>query len=461
MRSLFLKIFVWCWVAMALIGGALVLSIALTQEQAFRPPPPLFERAMGRRRGPRGNSIVRQARRAAVLYAREGREGLISFLSQIEENGGVSANFFDAEGSELSGRPAVSGAAELASQVRDTGEVELKFGWSGLLVAAPAESPAGEGFVLVALLPRRLLGGVEPGDLVIRFLAVLVTAGALCYFLATYLTAPMLRLQKATRELAGGDLTARVGWGIDKRRDEFGELGRDFDRMAERIEQLIRSQQRLLADISHELRSPLARLNVALELARQRAGPQAAGALQRIERETDRMNQLIGQLLSLARLESDSDPARDEIVQLAPLVLETVADANFEAQSRDRSVRAIQTEDCALQGSSELLRSAVENIVRNAVRYTARGTTVEVSLRRTRADAVVAVRDFGPGVPEDALSELFRPFYRVDEARDRQSGGSGLGLAIAARIIRLHRGSIAARNAEGGGLLIEVGLPLG
>ena len=310
----------------------------------------------------------------------------------------------------------------------------------------------------------RIGWATRPAALALRLLVVVMTGGVVCYGLARYLTSPLGKLQKATQQLAKGDLTARVGSVLEKRGDEFGDLGRDFDLMAERIEWLVNSQRRLLSDISHELRSPLARLIVALELARKRTGSEAGASLDRIEREAERMNELISQLLGLARLDSGAESREEEDISLAALVQEVAADADFEASSQNRRVSVMESEDCVVTGSPELLRSAIENIVRNGLQYTARDSQVEIRLSCSqihgRDYAVVVVVDEGPGVPEDALEELFRPFYRVEEARDRLSGGSGLGLAIAERIIRLHGGTVEASNASKKGLQVEISIPL-
>lgn len=285
--------------------------------------------------------------------------------------------------------------------------------------------------------------------------------GALfCYWLARYLTSPVTKLRAATQQLAQGNLSARVGPAIGNRRDELASLGADFDVMAEQIETLINSQRRLLGDISHELRSPLARLNVALELAVQRAGPDATSALARIQREAENLNEMIGQLLALTRLESRTEELQKTELDLRQLVGEIVDDADFEARGSNRSVRFKATNECTVMGIEQLLRRAIENVIRNAVQYTPEGTEVEVALRIDSGDAVVTVRDRGTGVPESALTKIFHPFYRVDEARDREAGGVGLGLAIAERAVRLHGGRVTATNADGGGLIVTISLPI-
>ena len=262
------------------------------------------------------------------------------------------------------------------------------------------------------------------------------------------------------------------------RRDELASLAADFDEMAEKIQLLLDSQRRLLGDISHELRSPLARLNVALELARQRSGETAQSALERIQREAETLNEMIGQLLALTRLESGAEEISKTEFDLSLLLREIVKDADFEARARNRSVKLGSAMTAIVNGVPSLLRRAIENVVRNAVHHTAENTQVEIELLESAAqtghgvasestatwnganDAVsIVVRDHGPGVPTQALSEIFRPFYRVDEARDREAGGVGLGLAIAERAVRLHAGTIKASNAPDGGLLVTITLP--
>jgi two-component system sensor histidine kinase CpxA len=293
----------------------------------------------------------------------------------------------------------------------------------------------------------------------------LVISCLACYLLARYLTVPIVRLRDAARQLASGDLTVRVSPAAEKRWDEIGELAHDFDLMAERIQVLLTSQKQLLGNISHELRSPLARLNVALELARRQSTPEAGKFLDRIEWESERLNELIRQLLALTRLEGLMDRTRKELIDLTHLVQDIAADADFEARSRQRSVQLVEQERCTVIGVRDLLRSAVENVVRNAVWYTREGTAVEISLHsltnRGATQAIVNVRDHGPGVPEEMLLDLFRPFYRAGEVRERQTGGAGLGLAITERAILLHGGKIKALNAPDGGLIVEISIPFG
>jgi two-component system sensor histidine kinase CpxA len=281
--------------------------------------------------------------------------------------------------------------------------------------------------------------------------ALLVSAG-ICYLLTRYLTGPVLRLRAAARRLAEGDLSARAD-DQRPRRDEIGELVRDFNFMAGRVEALVTSQRQLISDISHELRSPLARVNATLGLARQRIGQNEL--FDRMERDTGRLNEMIGRILTVARLDMTTTSPEMRRTDLNALVSDIVSDAQWEASERKCRVDLVSDGDCHVDANPDLLRSAVENIVRNAVRYTTPGTAVEVQVQCRSVDAgaaVIRVSDRGPGVPAAELPNIFRPFYRVADARDRKSGGVGLGLAIAERVARVHGGSVHAENRAGGGL---------
>jgi signal transduction histidine kinase len=297
-------------------------------------------------------------------------------------------------------------------------------------------------------------------DLGVQALIFLVVGGGICYLLAWRLTAPVRRLRQAVQQLANGDLTARTGITRGQRGDEISELGGDFDRMAERIESLLLSQKQLVRDISHELRSPLARLQVALGLARRKASADAEQALNRIEQEAERLNGMIGELLTLSLLENGSALTQAEPVDLRELLDEVVQDADFEAAESNRRVLMFAKAGPPVSGNRELLRRAVENVIRNGVRYTDEGTTVEVLLDQDQQNhVVIRVRDHGPGVPEAMLEAIFQPFCRVEEARDRQSGGTGIGLAITARTVALHGGMVTAGNRPEGGLEVLIRLP--
>jgi len=443
-RSLYLKIFIWFWLAMIIINVVLFAAFALT-----RPTPT-------RRSWREIAQVGPNAQRAAEIYEQSGPAGLSTALQAIEKSSGVSATFFDESGNELSGRTVPPAAQELRAKAIESRDIEFHFAEQSTLVARPVVSAKGQRYIYIAHIPRPPFQPTFQ-TLGLRLLVVLVIGGIFCYWLARYLTQPILKLRTTTNELAGGNLGARVSTKLAKRRDEVGELGRDFNSMAERLESMVKAQQRLLGDISHELRSPLARLGVALGLARQRSGAEANGALDRIERESDNLNEMISQLLTLTRLESGTDVRKRTDVDLAALVKEVAEDADFEARSLNRAVQVVSSDKCSINGVEELLRSAVENVVRNALRYTPEGTAVEVALSRQNGHAVISVRDRGNGVPEEALEKIFRPFYRTEDARDRQSGGgTGLGLAITERAVRMHGGSVQAVNIPGGGLAVEM-----
>jgi signal transduction histidine kinase len=433
--------------------------------------------------------MVAYSQGAAEAFERGGPAALDSFQRHVEREAHVRARMFDAAGAELAAADATDDERELAARVirkggtaskvmRDTAVEARAVNASGdggryafvatLPFGPPSPQPDGRPAPLLRLPPGPLnfLLGDTATALAARVLAALLTAGVLCYMLARYIVSPVLKLRAVTRQLTEGDLSARVGPLMGKRHDELADMGRDFDAMAARIEALLGAQARLLRDISHELRSPLARLGVALDLLRKRTPPEADAHLARIEREAARLNEMIGQLLSLTRWETGADGARTRRVDLAALVREVTEDADFEARSQNRSVEVSGCDACETKGTPTLLRSAFENVVRNAVRHTPEGTAVKVALSCSRengaagGEAILCVRDEGPGVPVEALKEIFRPFYRVDDSRTRETGGVGLGLAITERAVRLHAGTVIAANVSGGGFVVEIRLPL-
>jgi two-component system, OmpR family, sensor histidine kinase CpxA len=283
-----------------------------------------------------------------------------------------------------------------------------------------------------------------------------IVGGIFCYLVSRHLTRPLFKLSQAAEGIAEGRLETRVDPSLLKRRDEVADLARNFDRMAERIEASITGQRRLLGDVSHELRSPLSRLIVALSLVKQGPAEESAENLARIGLEARRLDTLIGQLLTLTRIDSGVDRGSPAPFDLTNLVQEVTNDGDFEARARNRGVVIRQSDAATVNGFEELLRSAVENVVRNAIRHTSEGTTVEISLQLNNSRALLRVRDYGPGVPESMLPEIFLPFRRVANGN---SDGAGLGLAIAERAVNVHRGTIRAMNAPNGGLIVEIDLP--
>jgi two-component system sensor histidine kinase CpxA len=453
MKSLFLRIFIWLWLAMAVLAMVLVVSSPF-----FTRSRPRLEQWQKNAEGIVRGHLERAVRgvEAGRTEAPDGREDGRRHHIPLE------VFVFDSEGREIRGREAPRAVSDMAARAAERGGEDVERRGGLYLMARPANDPDGRQLVVVAALhrPPTLVDLIEPGALAIRLGATMLVMGALSFWLARYLSAPVRSLRRATQQLSSGDLSARVGGPVNRRRDEIGGLARDFDAMAERLEALLAGQRRLLRDVSHELRSPLARLVVALELARDRAGAKAGDSLDRIGREAERMDGLIGQLLLLERLEAGRPGERENAFDLGEVLAEVVEDAAFEARSRGRQVVIEACPTCPMKGHPDLLRSAFDNVLRNAVRHTGKGTTVAVSLAVANGVAEVIVRDRGPGVPVDDLGVIFEPFSRIAEARERATGGAGLGLAITKRAIEIHGGSVSADNLEEGGLEVLMRLPI-
>ena len=285
---------------------------------------------------------------------------------------------------------------------------------------------------------------------------------AVAALLAWYVSTPIRFLRRAFDAAARGDLDARIGSGLGTRRDELADLGHDFDRTAAQLKGLMESQRRLLHDVSHELRSPLARLQAAVGLARQHPD-NIDSAMDRIDREAERMDKLVDEILTLSRVESGMSTWRDETVEIAALVRDVVEDAAFEAHARSKTVTldadVAALEAASIKGNAELLHRALENIVRNAMRHAPEGGKVTVTGRRDTAAGTIAITiaDNGPGVAHSDLASIFEPFFRGSGAKDAQ--GHGLGLAIARRVIEAHGGSVDAANLAQGGLVVTLRLP--
>ncbi len=443
MGRLFWKIFAWFWLAMLLMGLGMTVTVVRHVRQMDGMPG-----------GPIGRMLDSELRVIAQAIETEGLESARRYAGTLSE-----------------GRPLRFEVMPLPSLATQSDANR-----SGMV--RQAESPDGEVFHIRADLQHRARGAMSPTGRMLfgrpghgealpwLKITLLVTISALvCLALAWYLSSPTRHLREATRRLAAGDLSTRVAKEMGTRRDEIADLGRDFDVMAERLQELIAAQQQLLNDVSHELRSPLARLRVALELARQRQGSALTATFDRIETETERLDQLVGEVLTLARLQTRQGGFRSDPIDLAELI-GTVADAaGFEADVEGKSVRVAIPEAGTLhftvRGDGELLRRALENVVRNAVRHTACGTAVSIELRQAGEHAIaVDVCDCGPGVGRDFLPKLFEPFARPDASRGRSSGGYGLGLAIACRAVQAHGGTIEARNQQPNGLCVTIELPL-
>lgn len=436
------------WLAMLAIGVSIAWTTAeLSQSES----PPALGRFL--------EKFHTDASSAVSTLEKQGLIGLKNWLSESSHTRLMNIFVLDTEGNEAYGQ-ALPPRLQHRVQREMLGIIPNRANNMKPLFSQMVVVPDGSTYQLMALFkrPHPLLLLVTPQRLVTAF----IISGLVCFALARYLASPVHRLRVATQKLSGGDLHIRVGKDIGRRRDEIGGLAKDFDHMAEQLQSLMSAQQQLLRDVSHELRSPLARLHVALGLVRQRKGKDVKTELDRIEREAERLNELIGQILSLARMDSTTDIMNSERVDLASLLEDIAQDAEFEAHSCNRHVRVIKTKPITITANAELLHSAIENVVRNALRYTPEKSTVEVSLEGASAqkgNVTISVRDYGPGVPEEALETMFKPFARVDDARQRDSGGHGIGLAIAEKAVRRHKGEITAHNTEGGGLRVDIQLP--
>jgi two-component system sensor histidine kinase CpxA len=456
-RSLFTKFLVGFWIVLAMmIAAETVLETeSLNRGLALHP-----ERATG--------PLALYASLGRDALARGGPAALDSLRGRLLTGVGVASSRIDSAATPDPFAPDVPDGARragLAALHRRSGV--LREDHDGFFVAWPIGTNGGRPIAL-AMWPRgekedrqeSRLGALLPVDLVVRAGVMLLLGGLASLLLARSVTAPITRLRHAADRLSQGDLSARFGARPAGPGDELDALGRDFDRMADRIEALVGAQRRLLRDISHELRSPLARMSVALGLLRDEKADEPL--VDRLEREIGRLDRLIEDVLVLSRSEAGEPAAEPEPVELDSLLREVADDARFEAAARGCEVHLEGRTGATVHGRRTLLRSAFENVVRNAIEHTAGGTRVEIAAGPPDArDGVVTVtvRDRGPGLPADLLERVFEPFYRVDAARERRAGGTGLGLAIARHATVRHGGTIAAANADGGGLIVTLRVP--
>jgi len=402
---------------------------------------------------------------AAATLRHGGVDALRDWMGEVRRPHGIAVFAVDAKGADLLGRPVPEGALADARELADS---------RGSHRAVRAvEAPGGERYLVFAQQqgPRLRGGDARPGGgrggrpregggwlMLAMGAAASLAVSAL---LAWYLARPIRSLRWALRSAAEGRLETRVRPLMKGRRDEIADLGEEFDEMARRLQKLVEAQKRLLHDVSHELRSPLARLQAAVGLARQdplRFQGALEPSLERIEREAARLDELVGEVLALARLEGGKAESGEEPVDLAELVASVAEDARFEAQAAHRDVAFQLASPVLVRGRPELLQRAVENVIRNAVKYTAEGSTVQVELAALGQRARLLVTDRGPGVAPGDAERIFEPFYR--SGANASVDGFGLGLAIAHAAIATHRGSIRAENAAGGGLRVEIELPL-
>ncbi len=430
MRSLFVKILLWCLATLTVcLAGAFFSA-------QFRSFPQTHNDFFSR-------FLAFQLEDARRVYEQGGRPLLRQYFAHLQKhfpgqyalvNGnGIDVLSGENRGSEINKTP-------LPRHWR-TGHDHVALSW-------PADDK--KYFLLVnAVVPA------GPPTSVPYYVWVVLAVMAFCYIITVQIVSPLRTLEQTVEAFGNGDLRVRAqGYG----NDELSKLARTFNLMADRIETLLTAERRLLQDVSHELRSPLARLKFATELAR--TSKDRNRSMDRIEKEIDRLSSLVSELLQVTRAENDPDSRHFQEMALSDLLQDVLDDGAVESEARQCHLRLTTASNLHLRGDRELLRRAVENVVRNAIRYAPEGSDIEVNLAPRDAYAVISVRDFGPGVPDESLGNLFKPFFRVEADRNRSGGGGvGLGLSIAERAVAVHGGRIRVRNASPG-LLVEIVLPV-
>jgi two-component system sensor histidine kinase CpxA len=464
MHSLFVRIFVLFWIAMAIIVAG---SIAVTFTVAARD----YESREFQRR-------PAMAIQASEVLARGGVDALRSWLLANRHSMPDRDLFIiGPNGVDILGRPLSESAERRLEFFRESiSEADSlppdpprdppgarpppPRNFRPQRALAQIVAPDGTAYT-VLLVPRRpsIFGALSLPGISARILGIaLVVSAFASWWLARHLSAPIRRMREGARALAGERLDVRVSAGLEDRKDELAVLARDFDAMADRLRANRGALTQLLRDISHELRSPLARMRLALGLARQPSAD-TVRQLDRMDREIERLDALISQVLKLARLNGTDMPFEREAVDVDEVIDEVVRDAEFEGTAKGCRVQTHGATGGVVSGSRELLRSAIENVLRNAVRYSPQGAPVEVAVERSAAGLTIAIRDRGPGVPAAELERIFEPFYRVAESRDRDTGGEGIGLAITSQVMKAHGGTARAQNREGGGFEVRLNLP--
>jgi two-component system sensor histidine kinase CpxA len=507
-NKLFIKIYLWFWLTTILMMVAIVAVDRITDTG------PVIEHL----RHITGQSLLYHGNKAVNILDKDGVSSFSVYLKNIEDTLGLRIFFFDSTGKEIRGQKAPQKLIDIASSLGNSGcgdlsslserhlvvrcvtgdqkrkfiiatEIPFRMSFPTLnkppefgpppplppppifssseqqsrIVPPPLSELSSSQLSLPPPIPPHGSAFRSPSFILLRLIILLILSGLICYFLARYLTAPIKKLKNATRQFSEGDFSIRVVPKMGKRNDEISSLAFDFDLMAGKIQKLLTSQQTLLRDVSHELRSPLTRLNLAVELCRQRSDSELERCLDHISHESEKMDELIGHILALSRLESGIQELKKEKINLGSLIEEIRIDASFEASILNRSVKIIINDKAIMEGSTELIRRAIENVVRNAILYTPEGSVVEICLNSVLKNdvnyALITVHDHGKGVPEEDIENIFKPFYRTGEKEDRKTRGAGIGLAIAKTAIHLHGGTIRAFNSSDAGLSVEISLP--
>ncbi|RUR12297.1 ATP-binding protein [Legionella sp. km772] len=452
MRSLYWKIFLSFWLASIFIIVSIAWVASHITQKSSQPA--------------QESAFMDSYANAAVATFESGQhQALLKWLSQI----GLSRHMTIFL---LSNTGEIIGARNPPESVKTTSHYLVKnqlpsegiFKSGKLIVSHEILSSSGKFYRLAAVseTPISHFFQIPWAGLTIRLTLAIFISGLICYLLSLYLTRPLRSLGLAAQSIATGKLHTRVGPIRGHSKDEIAKLSHDFDRMAEELENLVHSKERLLQDISHELRSPLARLNIAIELGRKKAGHLASAELDRMELESSRLNALITEILEFARLEKSTTELHRDFCDMHLLLAEIIHDGNFEFNENNKRLVSGIIEPCTLNIDRRLIHRALENVVRNALHYTPSDKTIKISLKQCTKEQMICIeiQDNGPGVPEEQLQKIFNPFYRVDTSRTKKTGGYGLGLAIAYRAITLHQGTIEAINMLQGGLLVRISLPM-
>ena len=445
-QRLFWKLFLTFWLALLLFAvGVLYAASAYLDATRTR-----YDGPGGRERGDPTFNVAQAA-------ASEGYAALQAWARHIDATELVPVLVMDANERDILERePSARALGRLAfiqKNYKDNAERERRR-------RPPVVLPDGREYWLIPDFQSASLSRLISRPHVVAAQLILATliGAAVCLALAAYLTAPLRRLREATVAYGSGDFSHRVTPTLGGRRDEIVDLAQSLDTMAERIDALIAAQRGLLRDVSHELRSPLARAQVAVGLARQRSGGVAEAELKRIDSEMERLNELIGRIIDFSRLDAGLSPIRHDALRLEQLVADVAEDARIEADAKQCHISATLPEQAPYSGDVALLASAIENVVRNALRHSPVGGEIRIELAREAGGWCLGVADQGPGIPEALLTRVFEPFFRVDDHRNPQ-GGIGLGLAIARQAIVAHGGRIELNNRTEGGLQVSIHLP--
>jgi two-component system, OmpR family, sensor kinase len=493
MHSLFLRIFMLFWVAMALIvGGSIAITFTITAREYESPelqrrPSIAIQASEVLARGGIGALKGWLDRNKGSIPDRDvfiiGPDGADILGRRLSEGAARRLEYFNRD--EFVNRDAAGGGGPIGGGQGQNGGPVNGFGQRPFGPPPPGnfrpsraapQIVAADGSVYTVLtVPRRpsIFGALSLPAISLTIVCIALVVSALTsWWLAQHLSAPIRRIQEGARALASENPDVRVNAGfrvsagLEGRRDEVAVLARDFDAMADQLRANRSAITQLLRDISHELRSPLARMRVALGLARQPAAD-LQRQLDRLEREIERLDSLISQVLKLARLHGTDTPFAREAFDLDEVIEEVVRDANFEGAAKNCKINLRGRARMSVNGNRDLVRSAIENVLRNAVRYSPQDAPVEVSVEHDQTGLVISIRDRGPGVPQPDLERIFEPFYRVAESRDRDSGGEGIGLAITAQVMKAHGGKATAANGQSGGggqtrgLIVRLNLPEG